>query len=47
MDKLAIANSARWYDHVLWRENGHDLRRALDFKVKGRRGGQRGHRKSR
>ena len=26
-DQLAIANSVRWYCHVLRRENGHVLRR--------------------
>ena len=26
-----MANSGRWYGHVLRRENGHVLRRALDF----------------
>ena len=39
--QLAVANSARWYghvlrredSHVLWREGGNVLRRALDFEV--------------
>ena len=35
MDQLAMANSVCWYGHVLRRENGHILRRALDFKVEG------------
>ena len=34
-DQLAIANSVRWYGHVLRREDGHVLRRALDFEVEG------------
>ena len=33
MDHLAIANSVRWYGHVLKKEDGYDLRRALDFEV--------------
>ena len=39
-----MANSVRWYGHVLRREDGLMFRRALDLrlKVKGRRGGQRG-----
>lgn len=35
--QMAKANAVRWYGHVLRREDGHVLRRALDFKVKGRR----------
>ena len=30
-DQLAMANSVRWYGHVLRREDGHVMRRALDF----------------
>ena len=38
-----MANSVRWYGHVLRREDGHvlrrkdshDLKKALDFKVEG------------
>ena len=37
IDQLAIANSARWYGHVIRREDGHVLRRALDPKVDGQR----------
>ena len=37
IDQLAMANSVRWYGHVLRREDGHVLRRALDFKVEGQR----------
>ena len=29
IDQLAIANSVRWYGHVLMREDGHVLRRAF------------------
>ena len=35
IDQLAMANSVRWYGHVLGREDGHVLRRALDFVVEG------------
>ena len=35
MDQLAMANSVHWYGHVLRREDGHVLRRALDFEVEG------------
>ena len=37
IDQLAMANSVRWHDHVLRREDGHILRRALDFEVEGHR----------
>ena len=37
MDQLAMANSVCWYGHVLRREDGHVLRRALDFEVDGQR----------
>ena len=33
IDQLAMANSVRLYGHVLRREDGHVLRRALDFDV--------------
>ena len=33
IDQLAKANSVRWYGHVLRREDGHVLRRALDVEV--------------
>ena len=33
IDHLAMANSVPWYCHVLKREDGHVLRRALDFEV--------------
>ena len=40
IDKLAMANSAHWYGHVLRREIVHILRRSLHFEieVKGRKG---------
>ena len=37
IDQLAIANSVRWYGHVLRREDRHVLRRAIDFKVESQR----------
>ena len=37
IDQLAMASSVRWYGHVLRREDGHVLRRALDFEVEGQR----------
>ena len=37
IDHLAMASSVCWYGHVLRREDGHVLRRALRLKVKGRR----------
>ena len=36
-EQMAMANSVRWYGHVLRREVGHVLKRALDFEVKGQR----------
>ena len=37
MDQLAVTNSVRWCGHVLWRDDGHVLRMALDFEVEGQR----------
>ena len=37
IDQLAIANSVHWYGHVLRREDGHVMRRALNFEVEGQR----------
>ena len=38
--QMAKANGVRWYGHVL-RRDGHVLRKALEFEVKGKRkGGQ-------
>ena len=44
-----MVNSVRWYDHVFRREDGHFLRRALDFEVEGQRkkGRPKGHGRSR
>ena len=36
-EQLAMANSVCWYGHVLRREDGHVLRRALGFEVEGER----------
>ena len=33
--QLAVANSVRWYGHVLRREDGHASRMALNFEVEG------------
>ena len=35
MDELAMINSVHWCSHVSRREDGHVLRRALDFEVEG------------
>ena len=35
IDQLAMANSVCRYGHVLRREDGHVLRRALDLEVEG------------
>ena len=37
IDRLATANSDHWHGHVLTREDGHVLRRALYFDVEGQR----------
>ena len=37
IDQLAMTNSVHWYDRVLRREDGHVLRRTLDFKVEGQK----------
>ena len=34
---MAKANGLRWYGHVLRRDDGHVLRKALEFEVKGKR----------
>ena len=36
MDRLAMANSIRWYGHVLRREDGHVLR-SLELEAEGKR----------
>ena len=35
--QMAKANRARWYGHVLRRDDRHVLRKALEFEVKGKR----------
>ena len=37
INQLAMANSVHWYGHVLRREDGYVLRRALVFAVDGQR----------
>ena len=37
LNKLSKAKGILWYWHVLRRDNNYGLRRALDFKVIGRR----------
>ena len=37
INQLAMANSVHWYGDALRREDGHVLRRALDFEVEGQR----------
>ena len=34
---MAKVNGVRWYGHVLMRDDGHVLRKALEFEVKGKR----------
>ena len=36
-DQMAMAYSVRWYGHVLRREDGRVLRRAIDFNIEGQR----------
>ena len=38
LDGLASPSRVQWYGHVLRRNDGDVLRRALDFEVAGRRG---------
>ena len=35
--QMAKANGVRWYGYVLRRDDGHVLRKALEFEVRGRR----------
>ena len=35
--QMAKVNRVRWYGHVLRRDDGHVLRKVLEFKVKGKR----------
>ena len=37
MVQMAKANEVRWYGHVLRRDDGHVLRKALEFEEKGKR----------
>ena len=37
IDQLAMAHIVHWYGHVLRREDGYILRRALDYEVDGHR----------
>ena len=37
MDQMAKVNGVRWYGYVLRRNDGHVLRKALEFEVKGKR----------
>ena len=35
--QMEKANGVRWYGHLLRRDDGHVLRKALEFEVKGKR----------
>ena len=35
--QMAKANEVRWYGHVLRRDDGHVLRKASEFEMKGKR----------
>ena len=35
--QIAKVNGVRWYRHVLRRDDGHVLRKALEFEVRGKR----------
>ena len=35
--QVAKANGVRWYGHVLRRDDGHVLKKALELEVKGKR----------
>ena len=35
--QMAKVNRVRWYGHVLRKDDGHVLRKALEFEVKGKR----------
>ena len=35
--QMGKANGLRWYRHVLRRDDGHVLRKALEFEVRGKR----------
>ena len=38
LDGLTRASKVPWYGHILRRDNGDVLRRAMDYEVAGRRG---------
>ena len=46
--QVAMANSVNWYGHVLRMEDDHviGINWSLSFKVKGRMGGRKGHKRS-
>ena len=46
--QMAKANGVKWYRHVLRRDDGHVLRKVLEFEVKGKRkqGGPKKRRKT-
>ena len=35
--QMAKANGVRWYGHVLRKDDGHVLRKALEFEMQGKR----------
>ena len=37
MVQMEKTNGVRWYGHVLRRDDGHILRKVLEFEVKGKR----------
>ena len=37
MVQMAKANEVRWYEQVQRRDDGHVMRKALEFEVKGKR----------
>ena len=47
IDKLAMANSVHWCGLELGKKDGHVLQMEFRMKVKGRKGGRRGHGRSR
>ena len=47
MVQMAKANGVRWYGHVLRRDDGHVLRKVLEFEVKGKRKRRRPRRRGR
>ena len=47
IDHSTMANSVRWYGHVLRRKDHHILSRALVFVVEVRKRGRKGHLRNR